>query len=171
GNVDILQGIGSEVVDQPAADPEKLRIRIHPDLERPELVALLGGVGEMLAPVLDPFDWPLDEFCSGYDRDIFRIHAKFWTEAAADVWSRHPQAAFVEIEQRGQRLEQIVRLLRRGPNGHGAVAPFGKNAAAFDRMRAAAMLPKLLVKSVGGASEGGVDIAIGDAVGGRDIAV
>ena len=158
-------------MNQSAADPVELRIRVHPDIQHPVLVTLLGGVGEMLAPVLDPFDRPLNEFCSGNDGDIFGVNAKLGTKAAADVGSCHPQAAFVEIEQRSQRLEQIVRLLGRSPNGHGAVAPFGENAAAFDRMRAAAMLPKLLVKNVGSAGEGGLDIAIGDLVGGRDIAV
>src|SRR5262249_31408082 len=170
-DIDVLQSIGPEVMDQSAADAEKLAVRVYRDIERPVLVALLGGVREVLAPVLDPFDWALEELGCRHHRDVLGIDAELGTEAAADIGSCYTQAAFVEIEQRGQRLEQVVRFLRRGPHGQCVVAPFRENAAPFDRMGTAAMLPELLVKNMGGLGEGRIRIAIGYFVGGGDIGI
>jgi hypothetical protein len=62
---------------------------------------------------------------------------------AADIGRRHAQRALVETQEERQRLEQVMRLLRRGPHRHRllAVAPLRHNTAALDRMAAAAMLP------------------------------
>src|ERR1700687_1324107 len=64
-------------------------------------------------------------------------------------------------------------LLRRGPDRHAVVgsAQLGKNAATFDRMGGAAMLPELLVEDMGSLAEGAFDIAVSHLVGGGDIAV
>ena len=43
-------------MQQAAADAEHLAVGIDRDVDRPVLVALLRRIGEMLAPVLDPFD-------------------------------------------------------------------------------------------------------------------
>ncbi len=160
-------------MDQSAAHADELAVGGDTDVERPVLVTLLRGVGEVLAPILDPFDRVLRELGRRHHRDVLGIDAKLGPEAAAHVRRRHAQPALVEIEQRGQRLEQVVRLLGRGPDRHGLVLapPFGDQAATFDRMRAAAMLPDVLVEHVRGLGEGGIDVAEGDLVGGRDIAV
>ncbi len=171
GNVDVLQRIGPEIMDQPAADAEQPGIGGNRDVDRPILVALLGRVGEMFAPVLDPFDRAPQELGGRHHRDVFGVDAELGTETAADVGGGHAQPALVEIEKRGQGLEQVVRLLRRRPDRHGVIAPFRENAAALDRMGGAAMLPQLLVEHVRGLVEGRVGIAVGHPVGGGDVGV
>ena len=173
GDVDVLERIGAELVNEPAAHAQELAAGVDRDVDRPVLVALLRGVGEMLAPVLDPFDRAPDQLGGRHHRDVFRIDAELGTEAAADVGGRDPQPALVEIEQRGQRLEQVVRLLGRGPDRHPAVdtAALGDQAAAFDRMGGAAVLPELLVEDVRGLGEGGRGVAVGDLEGRDDVAV
>ena len=102
-DVDVLQRIGAEVVDEAAAHAEHLAVGVDRDVDRPVLVALLRGVGEMLAPVLDPFDRALEQLRRRHHRDVLRIDAKLRTEAAADIGRHHAQPALVDVEQRGQR--------------------------------------------------------------------
>src|SRR5204863_7931429 len=61
-------------------------------------ISLLRGVGEMLAPVLDPFDRTARELGGGDDRDVLRVDAEFRPEAAAHVGRRDAQLCLVEIE-------------------------------------------------------------------------
>jgi hypothetical protein len=42
-------------VQQLAADAEHLGLRVDRDFQRPVLIALVHRVGEIFAPVLDPF--------------------------------------------------------------------------------------------------------------------
>src|SRR5262249_60683197 len=60
-DVDVLQRVRAEIVDQPAVDREELSIPARRNVERPILVAFLGGVGGMLAPVLAPLDRSLEQ--------------------------------------------------------------------------------------------------------------
>jgi len=133
-------------VNEPAAHPLQLGFAVDRDVDRPILVAFLGGIGEMLTTVFDPFDRSLEELGGSDNGDVLRIDAKLGTEAAPHLRSRHPQPAFVESNERGQRLKEVVSLLRGSPHGNGVIAPFGNEPAPFDRMRGAAMLPKLLVE-------------------------
>ena len=65
-----------------------------------------------------------------------------------------------------------MRLLGRGPDRRSSSSRTSReNAAAFDRMGGAAMLPELLVEDMRGLAEGRSDVAIGDLVGGGDIGV
>ena len=116
-DVDVLQRVGADVVDQVAAHAQNLAVGVDRDVDRPVLIALLRRIGEVLAPVLDPFDRAPRELGGRDHRDVFGIDAQLRPETAADVGRRHPQPALVEAEQRGERLEQIMRLLRRGPGG------------------------------------------------------
>ena len=76
-----------------------------------------------------------------------------------------------EIHQRIDRLREVVRLLRRRPHLDAVVArtEFRQDAAAFDRMAAAAMLPQLLAEHVTRLAERRVGIAVADPVGGHQI--
>jgi len=102
-------------VEQPAADAQHLCILVDRDLDRPILVALVDRVGEMLAPVFDPFDRALEQLGCGHDGDVFRIDAELGAKAAADVGRRDAQLVRLEIHQRIERLEQVMRLLRGRP--------------------------------------------------------
>ena len=107
------------------------------DLDLPVLVALLDRGEEMLAAVLDPGDRAFQELRGGCDRHVLRIDAELRAEAAADVRRRDAQAIVVEVEQTHERIEEVVRLLGRGPHRERTIgfAVLGEDAAAFDRMR------------------------------------
>ena len=115
-DVDVLQREGADVVHQVAADAEHLGVGADRDVDRPVLVALLRGVGEVLAAVLDPFDRALEQLRRRDHGDVFGIDAELRAEAAADLRRDHAQLRLVDVEQRGDRLEQVVRLLGRGPD-------------------------------------------------------
>ena len=51
------------------------------------------------------------------------------------------------------------------------IAPLRENAAPFDRMGGAAMLPELLVEDMRGLGEGRFGVAVVDLVGGGDVGV
>ena len=173
GNVDVLQRVSAEIVQQAAADAQQPRLRIDRDVDGPILIALLRGVGEMLTPVLDPFDRALEEPGGRDDGNVFGIDAELGAEPAADVRGRHPQPALVEPHERGQRLEQVMRFLRRGPYRHAVIGgtPLRKNSAALDRMPRTAMLPKLFVHDMRSLAESRLRIAIGDLVGRDDVGI
>ena len=128
------------------------------------LVAFLRRVGEMFAPVLDPFHRTMQQGRRGNGRDIFRINAKLRAETAADIGRRNPQPAFVEIDIVGKRIAQIVRLLGRGPNLRLTIGDLHIQAAAFHRMRGAAMDPEILVQHMSGFRERRLGIAKADFV-------
>ena len=99
-------------MNEPAAYSAYAPFAIGGKRKRPVLVALLRGVGEMLAAILDPFDRPTQQSRRGDDREILGIDTQFRSEAAADIGRCHPQAAFIERDTVGQSGAQIVRLLR-----------------------------------------------------------
>src|SRR5262249_51679823 len=152
GNVDVLERISAEVVNEPAADAEKPPLCIGGDVERPVLIALLGGIGEMLAPVLEPFDRASQKLRGCHHGDVLGIDAQLRPKAAAYIRSDDPQGALVETQEKGQGLEEVMRLLGRGPYRHRllGIAPVRNNSAGLDRMGAPAMLPKLLMEDMRG---------------------
>src|SRR5205823_5658279 len=148
-------------------------VRIHRNVERPILIALLGGIGEMLTPVLDPFHRAPRELRRSYDGDVFGIDAELWTEATPDVGSCHPHPALVESKQKGEGLEEVMRFLRRGPYGDCpiGVPPLRQDATPFYRMGPTTVLPELLVKDMRGFREGGANVPVGDTVACGEIGV
>ena len=77
------------------------------------LVALLHGGHAMFAPVLHPLERPAQEPGGRRHRDLFRIDAIFWTEAAAHVRRDDPEIVFLDPRRFRDGLEQVVRHLRR----------------------------------------------------------
>jgi len=88
----------------------------------------------MLAPVLDPFERAPEQFRRRHHGNVLRIDAELGPKSAADVGRRHPDARFLQVEQHGERLAQIVGLLGRGPDGQRIVgsAELDQDAAALD---------------------------------------
>jgi len=77
-------------VNQPAAGTQEPGIGVDRDLDRPVLIPFLGRVGEVFSSILDPFDRAPEQLGGRHHRDVFGVHAKLGTEAAADIGSRHP---------------------------------------------------------------------------------
>ena len=149
-------------MQQAPADAEDFCLGIERDLQRPVLVALLRRIGEMLAPILDPLDRAAGEARSRDDRDVFRIDAELRAKTAADVGRRDTQPDVIEADAGVERVEQVVRLLGRGPGSDGIVGAvvLGEDAAAFDRVAGAAMLPELGAHDTLRGREGSCDVAV-----------
>ena len=152
-------------MDKTAAHAAHVPVGIRGDLDRPILVALLRRIGKMLAAVLDPFHRAAQQCRRGDDRDVLRIDAELGPETAADIGRRDAQPAFVELDIVGEGRAQIVRLLRRSPHRRFAIGDLRQDAAAFHRMRGAAMNPQILVHDMRGLAEGRLDVAVGDFIG------
>ena len=127
------------------------------------MVALLDRGEKMLAPVLDPFDRASQQQARRRQRDLLRIHHELGAEAAADVGRDHAQLVLVEPQQHHQEGAHLVRELRRRPQRQPVLVDVvdRKRAAAFDRMRAAAMLLEVDAGAMGRARERVGDVAIG----------
>ena len=147
--------------------PRTPRIRalgIDRDRHVPVLIALLRRAQKMLAPVLDPFHRPAELERRRRDHRFFRIEDRLRAEAAADIGRDHADRLDVAVEQIGQHAAAEMRRLRAGPYGeqigHRIVAR--QHRARLDRHAAAAMLPEHFLEDMGGAGEGGIDVAIGE---------
>ncbi len=131
-----------------AAHAEDLRVAVDRDLHVPILVALLLGGEEILAPVLDPFDRPLQRERRGGKRAVFGIEAALRAEAAADVGRDDAQLMIRPVHEIEQHLLVPVRPLR----GHvdrqrvGDRVRHRDHPAAFDEERAAAVLEDFLAE-------------------------
>ena len=118
------------------------------------------------------FSERFEQLRRGDHGDVLGIDAELGAEAAADV-RRGDAQALVHVEQRGQRLLEVVRLLRRGMDRDAAVggANFRDGAARLDRMRRAAVLPQLLLEHVRGLGERRLGVAEAHLVCGDDVGV
>ena len=73
--VDVLQRVGALIVNERAAQALDRSLGVGRDRKPPDLVALLHRIGEVLAPILDPFDRATQQLGGGGDRNIFGIDA------------------------------------------------------------------------------------------------
>src|SRR5262245_63167919 len=72
-------------------------IRVAGDLELTFGIAGMIGGGEVLASILDPFDWPAREARRERDQKIFRVEFATRAEASADVVFHHADRAFGQL--------------------------------------------------------------------------
>ncbi len=146
-----------------AAQAEQFSFAIEGDFEVPILVALLHCRQEMLAAVLDPFDRTAQPQTGGRERDFLRIHDELCTEAAADVGRDDAKLVLVELEQPHQKGPHLVRELRRRPQRQPVLVDVidGNGAAAFDRVRTAAVLLETDPRPMRRPSERRGDVAVG----------
>ena len=95
--------IGAVVVQAAAAHAEHAAVVVGRDLEVPDLVALLRGGEEMLAPVLDPFDRAAAAcIAASAIASSSGIDAGLRPEPAADLRRDHAHAAFVAADEAAQ---------------------------------------------------------------------
>ena len=70
--------------------------------------AIASHAVAVLAPVLDPFDRPLQQQARRRERHLFRVHHELGAEAAADIRRHHAQLVLVEPEQHHQERAHFV---------------------------------------------------------------
>ena len=154
-------------------DAENLAVTGQRDFGIVGLAALLRGGEEMLEPVLDPFDRPVEFFAGPGKHDFLRIEQHdLRAEAAADERRDDPHLPLAQAQHGGKAVAQKHRRLRGVPDGEvlGAGVPVGDDAAGLDRHRGAVIVVKAARDDVIGVGAGGGVIAATLAHMGGDVA-
>ena len=155
------RGIGAVIVQQRAAHTENLAVGVERDLGVPVLIALLRRRDEMLAAVLDPFDRLVERDRGDRDRGLFGIEDELRPKAAADIGRGDAHRGLIASENVREQPGADQRRLGRAPQRQPAFdVGIGDRAAAFDRMRAAAVLLNRSLEDMRGCGEGRIDIAV-----------
>jgi len=117
GDVHAARGVGAVLMDHGAADAEDTPVVIDRDFGIPVLIALHGGGDEMLAPVLDPFDRPVQhDGGQGYCY-ILGIDHQLGAEAAADIGGDDANLIFVAAQHIDENPQRRMWHLGRAPQG------------------------------------------------------
>ena len=124
------------------------------------LAGMIGG-GEMLAAVLDPFDWPAGEAGRERNQKILRVEFTARAEAAADVVFHHPDRALgqVHLLRQNAPVEEgdLGRAVHREATAGGI--PFRKQAARLHGHRGVPLDRKRLAVHVRRVLEGARRVA------------
>src|SRR6267378_2316156 len=128
------------------------------------LPALMGGGEEMLKPVLDPLDRPVQFHRHPWQQHFLGIkHHDLRAETAADEGCDHADLPFVEAEHAGETVAHEHRRLCGIPDRHlvGARIPLRDDAAGFDRRRDAVLVEKAAPDDMVGGGHGGRIVTLG----------
>jgi len=117
--------------------------------------------GEMLAPVLDPFDRMTEFACGEGDQEILRIEFAARAKAAADVKLDIVDGGLRQAHHSGHGAAIEERQFRRATDGEAIVArmPFREQAACLHRQRGMTLHGEAFAAGIGGHGEGGRGIA------------
>ena len=96
-----MQRVSALVVNKRAADAGNDAVLVGRDGKLPNLIALLHRIGEVLAPVLDPFDRTPQQLGGRRYRNVLGIDAELGAEAAADFGRDHSDFAIGQAQQHG----------------------------------------------------------------------
>ena len=153
-------------MDHRPPDREQPPVRIDRRFHVPVLVALLGGGGEVLAPILDPLDRPSEPARRVGDCDVLGIDDEFGAEPAAEIGRADDDPVLVETQCRHQGAQRAVRRLAGQPDRQAVVERIGHgdDAAAFDREPEPLVLAERHGDPVRGGGKSGVDVAVADLV-------
>ena len=139
----------------------------HADLHVVDLLALVGGADEVLAPVLGPLDRHPEVAGGERDEDLLGIELDdLDAEAAADVGGDDVDLLDVHVEQAAQPAADAGRGLRGVVHQQRALLVEPRHdGAALERRRGAALDLEAPLEDVRRLRHGGVDIAVllGDA--------
>ena len=151
------------VVDQRAPDPEHPPLGIERHLHVPELVAFLGGGGEMLAAILDPLDRAADDPGGERDHGLLGVEDEFGPEPAADIGSDHAQPVLGATQQVGKHRVRAMRHLGAAPDREPAVIGIetGEHPPALDRVSQPLVLVHRGADDMARLGEGPIAVAIG----------
>ncbi len=161
-HVDAARRIGAVLVDQRAANAADFAAGVERHLHVPDLVALLGGGDEVLAAVLDPFHRPAQEQRGERNHRLLLVEHELRSEAAADIRRHDPHAVLVAPQELGEHAHADVRRLCRAEHRQPVfvLIVVRHEAAALDRVAAAAIDAKLFPDNMRCTGEGRGNIAV-----------
>jgi len=164
--------VGSAVVQEDVLDAQNAPVIGDRHFRVVNLSPLMGGGEEMLQPVLDPFDRPVQPHRHPRQQHLLGVeHHDLGTEAAADERRDHADLALVEPEHGGEAVADEHRRLGGIPDRHlvGAAVPLRHHAAGLDRRGDAMLIPQAALDDAIGLRRGGGIIALGLPDMGRDV--
>ena len=109
--------VGAGIVQEHVLDAEDAAVGGERHLGVVDLAALMGGGEEMLEPVLDPFDRPVELHRHPRQQHLLGIeHHDLRAEAAADERRDHPHLPLAQAQHAGEPVAQEHRRLGRVPD-------------------------------------------------------
>ena len=140
-----------------------LSVFVERDLGVVDLAALMRGSDEVLQPVLDPFDRPVELHCGPWNEQFLRIeHHDLRAEAAADERCDDAHLPFAQAQHGGKPIAQEDRRLRRVPYRQlcRTFVPLRDDAARFHRRRNTVLVSKAALDDVCGLGGGRGVVAV-----------
>jgi hypothetical protein len=128
--------VGAAVMQEHVLDAENPAVFGKRDLGIVNLSPLVGGGEEMLQPILDPLDGPVQLHRNPGKQHFLGIeHHDLRPKAAADERRDDANLPLIEPEHAGKTVADEHRRLGRIPDRHlvGARIPLRDHAAGFDR--------------------------------------
>ena len=156
--------VGAAIVQEHVLDAENAAVAAERDFGVVDLAAFMGGGEEMLQPVLDPFDRPVQLHRRPGQQHFLGVeHHDLRPETAADEGRDDADLAFVEAKHAGKAVADEYRRLRGVPDRHlaGARVPLRDHAAGLDRRRDAVLVEEAAFDDAIGLGGGGGIIALG----------
>ena len=163
---------GAGVAQEVVLHAEDAAVATQCDFGVVDLLALVGGGGEVLGAVFYPLDWRVEAHGSpGHQQFLGVVRHDLGAEGAADEGGDHAHLPFGETQHGGDHVADHHRGLGGVPHGQaqGLGVPLRDRATGFHRHRGTVVVAEAaLDDGVGGARGGGV-VALGLAHLGRDV--
>jgi hypothetical protein len=154
--------IGTEVDEHLATYAEDRAVAAAGDLDLAIRLARMVHRGQMLAPVLQPADWPADMPRAERDQEVLRIELATGAKTAANVAFDQVDLGWSQAQHPRQGIAVEERQLRGAEHRHPALRPipFGKHAARLHRQCRIALDCKPTAPDIVGVAKRRVGIAL-----------
>src|SRR5262245_18107699 len=147
--------IGTDVAPDVTAQPEDRAVAVERDLKLAFGLARMRNGHEMLAPVLDPFDWSAELARRKCNQKVLRIEFAAGAKAAADVVFDIVDRLLRQPHHRRHGAPVEEGELGSAGYGEPGAVPFGQEPARLQRHRGHPLYPELLAPGIGSVAEGG----------------
>ena len=157
-----VRAVGAAVVHEARLEREDAAVLAHADPHVVDLLALVRGADEVLAPVLGPLDRHPEVAGGERDEDLLGIELDdLDAEAAADVGGHDVDLLDVHVEQAAEAAADAGRRLRGVVHQQGALLVEARHhGAALERRGGAALDLEAPLEHVRRLGHGGVDVAV-----------
>ena len=151
--------VGADVGDEPHLEAEHRAVALRCQLDVAEDVATVRGRHKRLGAILDPLDRYPELLGHGGRHVLFGVDVDLGAEAATDFRSDRADLILAHAEHRGDHRAQDVRVLRRRPDRHRALAglEMRDDAARLHRVWHETLIEHPLLDDHLGLCEGAID--------------
>jgi len=150
--------MGPNVADDISLDRQQRAVRRRRGTHTYALITGMRGGEQILRAVLEPFDSSAEAEREPGDQDVLGVDVRLPAEATAEIGDDHAHARSAQAEQLRDRLGELVRSLRRGPQQRPSLAGHGQRPAGLDRQCAVARVLERALNGRGRGCESLVDV-------------